>query len=144
MMVEPGRKEQHLLAVRRVDDLARVRCDARSPGKHAQVWGLQVSKQIIVALDGHNRLVRLDPVSVVERAHAQAAPITRAEPQDRQRLVHSAQHRIVALEDLHAHHGVVAVALENLPRAVEVGIGVIPLAHLLDGQVEYLRPQSRA
>jgi hypothetical protein len=46
------------------------------------------------------------------------------------------------LKNLHAHDGMVAVAFEDLARTVEVRVGIIPLAHLFDRQIEDLRPQS--
>ena len=63
----------------------------------------------VVALDRHHGLPRLDPVAVVERVDGQRVPVVRAELEDRDRLVHPAEHRVVLLEDLHDDARVAAV-----------------------------------
>src|SRR5580700_7314038 len=62
--------------------------------------------------------------------------MARTEAQNREGLVDAAEHRVVALEDLHPHLRVVAVPLHDLARPVEVRVGIITGAHLLDGKVE--------
>ena len=69
--------------------------------EHAEVDGLEVGEERVVALDRQHGLPRLDPVAVVERVHGERVPVVRAELQDRDRLVDAAEHRVVALEDLH-------------------------------------------
>ena len=58
------------------------------------------------------------------------------------RLVDAAQHRVVALEHLHPHPWTIVVALENLARAIEIRIRVIPVTHFLDRQVEDCRVEA--
>ena len=83
-------------------------------------------------------LERLDPVAVVERVDGQLLPVVRAELEDRDRLVHSAEVRAVLLEDLHHDARMSAVLEQRGARVVEVGVGVVAGPHLLDRQVEDL------
>ena len=133
--------EDDRLAVGRLDDPRRVRRDQRAPGEHAEVDRLEVREERVVALDRHHRLPRLDPVAVVERVDGERLPVVGAELEDRDRLVHAAEHRLVALEDLHHDARAAAVAEERLARVVEVRVGVVALPHLLDREVEDLRRQ---
>jgi hypothetical protein len=66
-------------------------------------------------------------------------PLVGAELEDRDRLVHPAENGLVLLEDLHDHARVAAVSEQRLLRAIEIGVGVVALPHLLDGEVEDLR-----
>ena len=100
--------------------------------------GLEVREQRVVALDVQDRLERLDPVAVVERVDGQLLPVVRAELEDRDRLVHSAQVRAVLLEDLHDDARMAPVLEQRVARVVEVGVGVVAGPHLLDRQVEDL------
>jgi membrane carboxypeptidase/penicillin-binding protein len=91
--------------------------------------------------------VRLAP----ERAHVEVVPAldplatgalsTRALPQDRDRLVHAAEHRVVLLEDLHDDARTALVGEQRGARVVEVRVRVVALPHLLDGEVEDLGRQ---
>ncbi len=62
----------------------------------------------------------------------------------REGLVHAAQHRALALEHLHPPVGAMIVQLEHVAREREVGVAVIPVAHLLHGQLERRRMEPRA
>ena len=138
VVVVARRHEDDRLAVRRLDDAGGVGRDQRPPGQHAEVDGLEVGEERVVALDRHHGLPRLDPVAVVERVHGQRVPVVGAELEDRDRLVDAAEHRLVALEDLHHDARMALVAKQRLARVVEVGVGVVALPHLLDGEVEDL------
>src|SRR5439155_22070756 len=96
----------------------------------------------VVALDREHRLPRRDPVAVVEGADRQPARLVRAEPQDRDHLVHSAQPGLVLLEDLDDDARLTAVGEERRPGMVEVRVGVPARAHLLDGEVEDLGSEA--
>ena len=98
---------------------------------------LEVGEQRVVALDRHHRLPRLDAVAVVERVHRELVPVVRAELEDRDRLVHAAEMRIPLLEHLHHDARMATVLQQRRARMVEVRIGVVALAHLLDGQIEH-------
>ena len=63
--------------------------------------------------------------------------------EDGDRLVDAAEDGRLLLEDLHEHARAMALELEQIARQVEVLIGVIALAHALDGQPERLRGQAR-
>ena len=93
----------------------------------------------VVALDRHHRLPRLDLVAVVERVDGERVPVVRAELEDRDRLVHPAQHGLLLLEDLHDDPRVPPVREQRLAGEVEVDVGVVALPHLLDREVEDLR-----
>ena len=64
----------------------------------------------------------------------QAAPGALLEHGDR--LVDAAEDRLLLLEDLHEDARVVALEIEQVARQVEVLVGVVALAHALDGQAE--------
>jgi hypothetical protein len=63
----------------------------------------------------------------------------RAELEDRDRLVHAAEHGLLLLEDLHEDDRVAAVREQHLTRRVEVRVRVVALPDLLDREVEDLR-----
>ena len=65
--------EDDRLAVRRFEHARDVRGDERAPGQDAEVHGLQVGEERVVALDRHHRLPRLDPVAVVEGVHGESS-----------------------------------------------------------------------
>ena len=98
-----------------------------------------MGEERVVALDRQHRLPRLDPVAVVERVDGERVPVVRAELEHGDRLVDPAEHRGLALEDLHHDPRVPAVCEQGRPRVVEVRVGVVPLAHLLDRELEDLR-----
>ena len=139
MVVVPCRHEDDRLAVRGEQHALRVGRDQRSPGQDAEVHGLEMPEDGVVALDRHHRLPRLDPVAVMERGDLERVPVVGAELEDRDRLVHAAEQGVPALEDLHQDMRVMAVREECGARVVEVGVGVVALPHLLDGEVEYAR-----
>ena len=91
----------------------------------------------VVALDRHHRLPRLDPVAVVERADLEPVDLG-AELEDRDRLVHPAEPRLVLLEDLHDDVRPPAVPSSVAACVVEVRVRVPAGAHLLDRKVEDL------
>ena len=76
-----------------------------------EVDRLEVAEQRVVALDRHHGLPRLDLVAVVEGVHLELVPAglpgavagapAAALAQHGDRLVHAAEHRLVALEHLH-------------------------------------------
>ena len=80
-----------------------------------------------------------DLVAVVEGVDGERVPVVRAELEDGDRLVHSAEYGLVLLEDLHDDARMPSVREQRLARVVEVGVGVAALPHLLDGEVEDLR-----
>ena len=96
----------------------------------------------VVALDREDRLPRLDPVAVVERTHDEVVPAVRAELEDRDRLVHTAEQGPVLLEHLHEHPRTQTGGEQRRPRVVEVGIGVVAVPHLLDRELEHLRVET--
>ena len=106
------REEEDLLAVRGLHDLAHVVHHERAPCHAAQVDGLEVGEQAVVALDCHHRLVRLDLVALVERVDVEPAPVVRAQLEDRDRLIDATQQRMLLLEDLHHHVSVLVLVLE--------------------------------
>ena len=98
-----------------------------------------MGEERVVALDRHHRLPRARLVAVVERVDGQLVPVVGAELEDRDRLVHAAQHGVLLLEDLHDHARVAPVPEQRLAGVVEVDVGVVALPHLLDREVEDLR-----
>jgi hypothetical protein len=106
----------------------------------------------VVALDRHHRLARGDLVALVQGADLELAPALLpaavdvapgALLEDGDGLVDPAEDGRLLLEDLHEHARAMALELEQVARQVEVLIGVIPLAHALDGQPERLGRQAR-
>jgi hypothetical protein len=95
-----------------------------------------MSEQGVVTLDRHHRLPRCNSVAVIQRVDGQLFPVVRAQLEDRDRLVHAAEERFLLLEDLHHDARRPAVLQERRARVVEVRVGVVALAHLLDRQVE--------
>ena len=75
VMVVARRHEDDRLAVRRLEHSHDVRGDQRPPGQHAQVDGLQVGEERVVALDRQDRLVGLDGVSVVKGVDGERVPV---------------------------------------------------------------------
>ncbi len=73
----------------------------------------------------------------------QRLPVVRAELEDRDRLVHPAEQRLLLLEDLHHDARVALVVEQHLARVVEVRVGVVALPHLLDREVEDLGREPR-
>jgi hypothetical protein len=76
--------------------------------------------------------------------HRQPGPVARAELEDRDRLVHPAEHCLMALEQLHQHARPASVVQERGARVVEVRVAVVAIAHLLDRKVEDLGVEARA
>ena len=87
-----------------------------------------------------NVTVLVDFVNDSVRTALDVAPGALLEHGDR--LVDPAEDRLLLLEDLHQHARAVALELEQVARQVEVLVGVIPLAHALDGQAERLGGQA--
>ena len=147
-VVVAGGEVQDRLAAGGVDDLAHVAHDERAPRHAAEVDRLEVGEQRVVALDRHHGLPRRDLVALVQRVDLDRVPAVLpravgpaaagALAQHRDRLVDPAEDRVLALEDLHQHARVVAVDLERRLRVVEVDVGVVALADLLDGKAEGL------
>ena len=144
MVVVPGGHEDDRLAVRGAEHALGVGRDQRAAREDAEVDGLEMAEQGVVALDRHHRLPRLDRVAVVEREDLERVPVVGAELEDRDRLVHAAEHRRVALEDLHHDARVAAVGEQRRAGVVEVRVGVVALPHLLDGEVEHVRVEPLA
>ena len=136
MVVVPGGHEDDRLAVRGPEHARRVGRDQRAPREDAEIDRLEVREERVVALDRHHRLPRLDRVAVVQRGDLERVPVVGAELEHGDRLVHPAEHRRVALEDLHQDARVAAVGEQRRARVVEVRVGVVALPHLLDGEVE--------
>ena len=114
----------------------------------------QMREGAVVAFDRQHRFVRRDAVAVVERVHPQILPavdpaavcgvISGAEPQNRQGFVDAAEHGGAALEDLHANARMVSVGPHDVASAVEIGVGIVAVAHLLNRQVKNCRIQAGA
>jgi len=98
-----------------------------------------VREAAVVALDRHHRLPRLHLVALVERLHLEGAPVVGAELEDGDRLVDAAQHRVLLLEDLHHHMGMLVLPFEQLLGEIEVRVRVITGADAIDRKAEYFR-----
>ena len=143
---------QNRLSPGGLDHLSHVAHDQRPARKTSEIDGLEMGEQRIVALDVHDALVRRDRVALVKSANGQLGPAgyplpllvvpAGAELQNRDRLVDAPQHRIPLLEYLHDDTPVLAFGLEQLLREVEVGVGVVALPDLLDGEAEDLGVES--
>jgi hypothetical protein len=151
-VVVAGREEEDGLAVRRLHHRLDVAHHERAPRHAAQVDGLEMREEPVVALDRHHGLAGGDLVALVQGADLELAPAVlpaavdvapRALLEHGDRLVDPAEDRHLLLEDLHEHAGPMALELEQVARQVEVLIGVIDLAHALDGQPERLGGQAR-
>ena len=149
-VVVPGREEEDLFAAGGVDDAADVGHHQRAPGQRAEVDGLQMGEEGVVALDQHHRLVRLDLVALVQGADPQLLPprlpdvhalAPGAELQHRDRLIDPAQQPLLLGEDLHRHLGAAALGFKQPLGQREVGVGVVAAADFLDRQPEGLRRQ---
>jgi hypothetical protein len=147
-----GREEEDGLAVRGIDHRLDVAHHQRAPRQAAQVHRLQMREERVVALDREHRLERLDRVALGERVDLEVRPAALpaavdvapgALGEDGDRLVDPAEDRLLLLEDLHEDARVAILELEQLARQVEVLVGVVPLAHALDGQPERLGGQAR-
>ena len=132
------------LAVRGAEHALGIGRDQGAPREDAEVDGLEMAEQGVVALDRHHRLPGLDRVAVVEREDLEPVPVVGAELEHRDRLVHAAEHGGVALEDLHHDARVAAVGEQRRAGVVEVRVGVVALPHLLDGKVEHVRVEPLA
>ena len=137
-MVVPRRHEDDRLAVRGLEHVHDVRRDQRPPRERSEHRRLEERERRVVPFDLHDGLVRLDAVAVVERAHLELVELVGAELEDRDRLVHAAEPRVLLLEDLHDDARAPLVAQQRVARVVEVRVGVPAGAHLLDRQVEDL------
>src|SRR6185437_15382053 len=93
----------------------------------------------VVTLDRHHGLPRLDSVTVMKCMDRQLVPVVRAELEDRDRLVHPAEPSALLLKDLHHDARSAVVLQERRAGVVEVRVGVVTLAHLLDRKIEDLR-----
>ena len=74
VVVVARREVEDRLAARRAHDLAHVARDQRAARERAEVDGLEVAEERVVALDRHHGLPRLDLVAVVERVHDELVP----------------------------------------------------------------------
>jgi hypothetical protein len=148
-VVVAGGEVEDRLAAGRLDDLADVAHDQGAARHDAEVDGLEMGKERVVALDGQHGLPRGDRVALVERVHLELVPAVdpravrgapaAALPEDRERLVDAAEQRVLALEHLHQHPGVESPRLQQPLGGVEVRVGVVALADLLDRQAERRR-----
>src|SRR5262245_22299427 len=93
-------------------------------------------KQRVVPLDRHDGLPRVDVIAVVQGVHRQRVPVPGAELQNRDRLVHPAEVCVLLLEYLHDDPGTPVVVQQRRARMVEISVGVVAVAHLLDRQIE--------
>ena len=150
-VVVAGREEEDGLAVRRLDHRLDVAHDQRAPRHAAQVHRLQMREQPVVALDRHDGLARRDLVALVQGADLELVPAVLPAAVDvapgallehGDRLVDAAEDRVLLLEDLHEHARAMALELEQVAGQVEVLVGVVALAHALDGQPERLGGQA--
>ena len=123
--------------------LADVAHDQRAAGQAAEVDGLEMGEQRVVALDREHGLHRRDLVALVERVHLERVPVAAAELEDRDRLVDPAQHRLALLEHLHRHARVAVALLEQAAREVEVGVRVVAGRDALGGEAKDARIQPR-
>ena len=144
MVIVTRRHEDDRLAVRGLDHLGDIRRDARASREHAEVDGLEMREQRVVALDHHHGLPRLDPVAVVQRVHGQLIPVAGAELEDRDRFVDTAEHRAPPLEDLHQHARMAPVGEKRRAGVVEVRVRVVAAGHPLGRKVEDLRREPFA
>ena len=145
-VVVAGGEVQDRLAAGGLDHLVHVAHDERAAREAAEIDGLQVGEQAVVALDRQHGLPRRDRVALVQRADlelleavdpaAVGAAAAGRLLEHRDRLVDPAEHRLPALEHLHQHVRVAVVGLEQRLRVVEVGVGVVAVADLLDRQAE--------
>ena len=104
-------------------------------GERAEDDRLEVGERRVVALDRHHGLPRLEAVAVAERVDGQAGPVVRAKLKDRERLVHAAERRLLALEDLHRDPRMAAVVEQRGAGVVEVRVAVVPVSHLLNREM---------
>src|SRR6185369_3899047 len=94
-------EHDHRLAVRRADDLARVRRNARALGQRAEIQRLEVRERRVVALDVHHRLGRLRDLAVEQRPYLQVLPARLPERRELVRdLEDLARDRLVVLPGL--------------------------------------------
>ncbi len=144
-MVVAGREVEDLLASGGLNHLLDVAHDQRAPGQAAEVDGLEVSEQAVVALDRQDRLVRSDRVALVQGVDLELIPpgdpgavvlVPSAQLQHRDRLVDPAQQRVSLLEHLHGDRGVVVLGLQQLLGVDEVGVGVVAVADSLHRKAE--------
>ena len=152
-VIVPGGEEEDLLVAGGLLHLGHVAHHERAARQTAEVGGLEVREQRVVALDLQHGLPRRDLVALVERPHLELVPAglpaaVRAAPgallEDRDRLIDPAEDRAALLEDLHQDARVAALALEQLLREVEVSVAVVALAEALDGETEHIRVQPLA
>ncbi len=69
-----GAEHDHRLPVRRRDDVARVRRDARAIRERAEVQRLEMRERGVLALDVHHRSALLGGLAVEQRTHREVAP----------------------------------------------------------------------
>ena len=152
-VVVAGGEEHDVLAAGGVDDGPDVAHDQRAAGHAAEVDGLEVRELGVVALDRHDGLARLDPVALVEgvddevvprrHPHAVGADVPGADLQDRDRLVHPTEQRLLLLEDLHQDPRMPVLGLQQLLGRPEVRVAVVPRAQPADRQLEGGRVESQ-
>src|SRR5207248_7599098 len=94
------RKEDDLLALRRLDNSTDIGGDLCPPRQDPEVYRLQAGEQRVVPLDRHRGLPGWHLVTVIECVHPQLGKILRTEFDDRDRLVHAADDGVLFLEDL--------------------------------------------
>jgi len=74
VVIEAGGKEEDGLAARSFHDVAHVRGHQGAPREHAEVHGLQMGEEAVVALDGEHGLPGSEPVTVAQGPHGELGP----------------------------------------------------------------------
>ena len=69
--------------------------------------------------------------------------VSRGRLEDRDRLVDTAEHRVLLLEDLHRHVWMLALGLEQALGEHEIRVRVIAAANPIDGETEDLGVEAR-
>ena len=114
--------------------------------RRAEIDGLEVREQAVVALDRHHRLARGDLVALAERVHLEVVPARDPRRRPPSRPEHSLRTAIASsippstesrfwktcISDVR----VVVLRLEQLLGVDEVRVGVVPPPDAVDGQAE--------
>ena len=90
IVVVTGGKEKYVLGRCRIDDGPGLGGNPRPAGEDTEVEGFKMGKDIVGPFDGHHRLERFHPITVVEGLHGQRCPVVARKLQDRDGLVDTA------------------------------------------------------